>query len=94
MNILAIGASTSSTSIDRKLASYAARQVPKAQVTDLDLNTFDLPIYSSDQEEIHGIVAGVIPTASKFSGRLPKEGSPDPVRSRRIDPPGDYLKAL
>ena len=55
MKLLAFGASTSSTSINRKLANHAARQVPEAQVTDLDLNTFDLPTYSSDQEEENGI---------------------------------------
>lgn len=55
MKILVFGASTSSTSINRQLANHAARKVPEAQVTDLDLSTFDLPIYSSDEEEKNGI---------------------------------------
>ncbi|MEM9081697.1 MAG: NAD(P)H-dependent oxidoreductase [Verrucomicrobiota bacterium] len=55
MNILAFGASTSSQSINRQLANYAANLVANATVTNLDLNDFDLPIYSSDEEEKNGI---------------------------------------
>jgi hypothetical protein len=55
MKILAFGASTSSTSINRQLANHAARQVPEAQITNLDLATFDLPTYSSDEEGKNGI---------------------------------------
>lgn len=57
MKILAMGASTSSTSINRKLANHAANLVPGARVTDLDLRQFDLPIYSSDEEAANGIPA-------------------------------------
>ena len=55
MKILAFGASTSSSSINRQLANYAASLVPGAEVTDLDLSTYSLPIYSSDEEESNGI---------------------------------------
>ncbi|MCG8602052.1 MAG: NAD(P)H-dependent oxidoreductase [Verrucomicrobiales bacterium] len=55
MKLLAFGASTSSTSINRQLANYAASQIAEAEVTDLDLRQFDLPIYSSDEEESKGI---------------------------------------
>ena len=55
MKLLAFGASTSSTSINRQLANHAASQVEGAEVTDLDLRQFDLPIYSSDEEEANGI---------------------------------------
>jgi len=55
MKILAFGASTSSTSINRQLANFAAAQIDGAEVTDLDLRQFDLPIYSSDEEEQNGI---------------------------------------
>ena len=51
MKLLSFGASTSSSSINRKLAKYAAEKVAGAEVTDLDLRQFDLPIYSSDEEE-------------------------------------------
>lgn len=55
MKVLAFGASTSSTSINRQLANFAASQIAGAEVTDLDLRQFDLPIYSSDEEEQNGI---------------------------------------
>ncbi|MEM7603679.1 MAG: NAD(P)H-dependent oxidoreductase [Verrucomicrobiota bacterium] len=57
MKILAFGASTSSESINRLLANYVARQIPGSEVTDLDLRSFDLPLYSVDEEESTGIPA-------------------------------------
>lgn len=54
MKILAFGASTSSTSINRKLAHYAAGLVPGSEVTELDLRDYQLPIYSADLEESDG----------------------------------------
>lgn len=54
MKILAFGASTSSTSINRKLAHFAAQLVPDAEVTELDLRDYQLPIYSSDLEDSDG----------------------------------------
>lgn len=55
MKILAIGASTSSISINRQFANHAAGKVPAGEVTDLDLRRFALPIYSADEEEANGI---------------------------------------
>jgi len=57
MKILSFGASTSSESINRQLARFAANQIPDARVTDLDLRSFDLPMYSSDEEQANGIPA-------------------------------------
>jgi len=57
MKVLAFGASTSSQSINSQLALYAARQVNNAEVTHLKLETLELPIYSSDEEESNGIPA-------------------------------------
>lgn len=57
MKLLAFGASTSSTSINRQLANYAASLVPNADVTQLDLRQFDLPLYSEDEESANGIPA-------------------------------------
>ncbi|MFK5921055.1 MAG: NAD(P)H-dependent oxidoreductase [Verrucomicrobiota bacterium] len=57
MKILAFAASTSSTSINRQLANHAAAQITDGEVTELDLRQFDLPIYSSDEEENQGIPA-------------------------------------
>lgn len=53
--ILAFGASNSSKSINKALATYAAQQVPNAEVTILDLNDFEMPIYSIDREKENGI---------------------------------------
>ncbi len=60
MKILAFGASTSSQSINRQFANFTAAQVPGATVTDLDLRSFDLPIYSSDEESTNGIPAAAL----------------------------------
>ena len=57
MKILAFGASTSSQSINRQFANYAARLIPGAAVTDLDLRSYSLPLYSSDAEETQGTPA-------------------------------------
>ena len=57
MRILAFGASTSSTSINSKLANYAAGLAPDAEVTKLDLRAYQWPIYSSDEETDNGIPA-------------------------------------
>jgi len=55
--ILVLGASNSSKSINRKLANYAARQMQDAELTSLDLNDFEMPIYSIDREKANGIPA-------------------------------------
>ena len=55
MKILAIGASTSSTSINRQLATYTANLIQGAAVLSLDLRTLVLPIYSEDTEKSEGI---------------------------------------
>jgi len=57
MKILAFGATTSSTSINRQLANHAAGLVPGAAVTELDLRDYALPIYSADEENANGIPA-------------------------------------
>jgi len=57
MKILSFGASTSSASINRQLAKYAAGKVAGAKVTELDLRSYNLPVYSSDEEEANGIPA-------------------------------------
>lgn len=53
--IIALGASNSRNSINKKLAAYAAAQVEGASVTVLDLNDFEMPIYSIDREKETGI---------------------------------------
>ncbi len=55
MKILAFGASNSTTSINKQLATYAARQIDDAEITIVDLNDFEMPIYSIDREKTDGI---------------------------------------
>lgn len=54
-NILTFGASSSSASINHKLALYTAQQMDDVNITALDLNDFEMPIYSMDKEKAHGI---------------------------------------
>ena len=53
--IVAFGASSSKKSINKVLASYAASIIEDANVLILDLNDFEMPIYSIDYENDHGI---------------------------------------
>ena len=50
-NIVAFGASSSKNSINRKLAHFAAKQVPNAHINLLDLNDYEMPLYSTDREK-------------------------------------------
>ncbi len=54
-NIIAFAGSNSSTSINKKLATYATSLVNGAEVKVLDLNDFELPLYGMDHELAHGI---------------------------------------
>jgi len=49
-NIISIGGSTSKKSINKLLAEYAADLVKNVAVTKIDLNDFEMPIYSVDLE--------------------------------------------
>ena len=49
--IVAFGASSSLNSINKKLAHFAAQNVPNATVNLLDLNDFEMPLYSTDREK-------------------------------------------
>lgn len=48
--IIAFGASSSKNSINKKLATYTATLFENAGVTVLDLNDFEMPLYSVDKE--------------------------------------------
>ncbi|MEN8733775.1 MAG: NAD(P)H-dependent oxidoreductase [Lentimonas sp.] len=56
--ILAFGASTSTQSINKQLASYAANALPDVEVKLIDLNDFTTPIYSVGEEGANGIPDG------------------------------------
>jgi len=53
--IIAFGASSSKASINKQLAIFAANQFQNASVEVLDLNDFEMPIYSVDKEKDNGI---------------------------------------
>ena len=51
MKLLAFAATNSSNSINKQLASYAASLVAGADIEIIDLNDFELPIFSDVQEQ-------------------------------------------
>ncbi|WP_338648018.1 NAD(P)H-dependent oxidoreductase [Flavobacterium sp. KS-LB2] len=51
MKIIAFGASPSKNSINKKLATYAASLFENAEVEVLDLNNFQMPLFSVDIEK-------------------------------------------
>ena len=53
--ILAFGASSSKKSINKRFAVYVAHCIPNADVNVLDLNDYEMPIYSIDRENEDGI---------------------------------------
>lgn len=53
--ILAFAGSNSSNSINKQLVTYASGLIKDVEVTILDLNDFELPIFSKDLEEKEGI---------------------------------------
>ena len=55
MKVLAFGTSNSKNSINKKLAFYAAQQINNADVSLIDINDFEMPIYSEDREKESGI---------------------------------------
>ncbi|MEM8862711.1 MAG: NAD(P)H-dependent oxidoreductase [Chloroflexota bacterium] len=60
MNILAFAASNSRTSINKALVTYAAGLLENGildgcQVEILDLNDFEMPLFSVDREKEHGV---------------------------------------
>jgi len=55
LKVLAFGASNSRQSINKQLATYAAEQFAGSEINVLDLNDFEMPIYSIDRERENGI---------------------------------------
>ena len=53
--IIAFGASNSSISINRIFADYTSKQLKQVDFELLDLNDFEMPIYSYDRENESGI---------------------------------------
>lgn len=53
--VIAFGASNSKKSINQQLAGWASSQLENTDVSLIDLNDFEMPIYSFDREEESGI---------------------------------------
>lgn len=58
MKIIAFGASTSSTSINKALATYTANLIDDAEVIVLDINDYQVPMFSEDKEKEIGQAEG------------------------------------
>ena len=59
--VLVFGASNSQTSINKQLAVYAAKQLGDVEITVIDLNDFEMPIFSPEREDV-----GIPPLAQDF----------------------------
>ncbi|UYV39172.1 NAD(P)H-dependent oxidoreductase [Rhodobacteraceae bacterium D3-12] len=60
MKLIAFAASNSSTSVNAKLARHAAERfqaefAPDAEIDILDINDYEMPLYSSDREAADGV---------------------------------------
>jgi chromate reductase len=53
--ILVFAGSSSKTSINKQLAVYAAQQFKNAELDILDLNDYEMPVFSVDKEKENGI---------------------------------------
>ena len=66
MKIIAFAGSPSKKSINKKLATYAAGLFENAQVEILDLNDYEMPLFSVDKE----VVIGQHPLAKAFLKKI------------------------
>lgn len=55
MKVLAFAGSSSSKSINRKLVAYTVSLFKKSSIEIIDLNSYEMPIYSSDRQAASGI---------------------------------------
>lgn len=85
--IIAFGASSSKNSINRQLAIFAANQFQNASVEILDLNNYEMPIFSVDKEKENGIH----PLAQEFYSKL---GSADLIIISFAEHNGNYSTAF
>ena len=63
--VLAFAGSTSSTSINKQLATFAAENLDNTSFDIIDLRDFEMPIYSEDEEK-----NGFSESTKKFSALL------------------------
>lgn len=91
MKILVFAASSSRQSINKALATHAAKVYqtqfqPSAEIEILDLNDYEMPIYSVDREQADGI-----PTAAQAF--FDKIGSADKIIVSYAEHNGNYTAA-
>ena len=55
MKVLAFSASNSKNSINKQLVQYAASMIEDAETEFLDINDYEMPLYSIDRENDSGI---------------------------------------
>lgn len=55
MKIIAFAGSNSSASINKKLVTYAVSFFEQDAIEILDLNEYEMPVYSMDREQEHGV---------------------------------------
>ena len=85
--IIAFGASSSKSSINKQLATYTANQFQNASVEILDLNDYEMPVFSVDKEKENGIH----PLAQEFYSKL---GSADLILISFAEHNGNYSSAF
>ena len=86
MKLLAFAASSSTKSINKQLAAYAASQVAGADVEILDINDYEMPLFSQDREE----ELGQPEQAQKFFAKL---GEADAIIISFAEHNGSYTAA-
>lgn len=67
MKVIAFAATNSIKSINKQFAQYATKFIDGKGVEIIDINDFDLPIYSSDLEEKFGVPKAANAFLSKIS---------------------------
>ena len=85
--IIAFGASSSKQSINKQLATFAANQFQNVTIEILDLNYYEMPIFSVDKEKENGIH----PLAQEFYSKL---GSADLIIISFAEHNGNYYTAF
>lgn len=85
--IIAFGASSSKQSINKQLATFAANQFQNVSVEILDLNDYEMPIFSVDKEKENGIH----PLAQEFYSKL---GTADLILISFAEHNGNYSTAF
>ncbi|BBN81628.1 FMN reductase [Pseudoalteromonas sp. A25] len=86
MKVLAFAASNSRQSINKQLVQYMASLIEGAEVELIDLNDYEMPIYSSDRENESGIPA----QAQQFYNKI---GEADAIVVSFAEHNGSYTAA-